>query len=135
MSDQVLDDDLDEDKKDQPTVKDVVADAKLWMGSYFSDKPYYCGGSIPHHILYNQKRINLVLDCTFDHAMDIAHEALEKNLTDEDWEYIDAGGVGPDIKSLISVLHSMSDEKVPQEYSPGMLVVYLELCMGLDVAY
>lgn len=148
IDDEVDDDDFDPKSKTalnkmlaeeggdgQPSRENVILFAKQWMASYFSDKPYYCGGSIPQHILFHPKRVNLVLDCTFDRAADIAYESLEKDLSDEDLEYIDAGGVGRDIKSLISMLHGMAHEGVPQELSNGMLVLYLELCMGANVAY
>lgn len=132
---QIFDEEEEDEKKKEPSRNEVIAFAKQWMESYFADKPYYCGGAIPPHILFHPKRIAIVLDCSFDLAADIAYDALEKNLTDEDLEYIEAGGVGPDIKQLISMLHNMAREGVPQELSNGMLIVYLELCMGADVAY
>lgn len=125
----------EEDGKGVLTRDGITSFAKQWMAAYFKDKPYYCGGSIPQHILFHPKRVNLVLDCTFDKAAEIAYESLEKDLTDEDLEYIEAGGVGRDIKMLISMLHGMAAEGVPQELSNGMLVLYLELCMGANVAY
>lgn len=117
------------------TVDEMIDFAKKVVLDYFEGRPYYCGGKIPPHILTARKRMDKVLDCTFDEAMDIAYEALEKELTVEDQEYIDAGGVSPDIKSLINVLHDMARHGVPQELSNGMLVIYIELCMGGDVVY
>lgn len=116
--------------------RDEITDfAKLAIQNYFANKPYYCGGPIPPHLLTARKRVDLVLDCTFDKAMTIAYEALEEGLTDDDYEYIDAGGVSPDIKNAISVLHGMARAGVPQELSNGMLILHLELVQGVDVVY
>ena len=109
-------------------VKGVIVD-------YFTGKSYYCGGEIPAHILLAKKRVNLVLDCTLDTAIEIAYEALEQDLTVEDDEYVSAGGVSPDIKTFINVLHNMAHSGIPQELSSGMLVLYLELCLGANVVY
>lgn len=127
----------DEEVKANPglTKEEIIALAKGHIGDYFKNKPFHCGGTIPSHLLFAKKRVNLVLDCTFDMAMDIADEALDSELTADDDEYIAAGGVCQDIRSVIDVLHDMAAHKVPQEFSNGMLVLYLELCMGANVVY
>jgi hypothetical protein len=131
--------DIDEEERQQKTsglTKDEIIDfAKSVIRNFFADKPYYCGGPIPQHLLTTKKRVDLVLDCTLDQAIDIAYEALEQDLTLEDEEYVAAGGVSPDIKTLIGVLHEMSRCGVPQELSNGMLVLYLEFCLGANVVY
>lgn len=130
--------DPDEEEKAEKAAMskdEIIGFARGVIKSYFADKSYYCGGEIPQHLLLSKKRVDLVLDCTFDKAMDIAYEALEEDLTADDEEYIAAGGVSPDIKKLIAVLHDMSHSGVPQELSNGMLVLYLEFVMGANVLY
>jgi len=121
--------------QDGMTVEEVIDFAKDVIRNYFADKRFYGGGKIPDHVLTAKKRVNLVLDCTFDMAMDIAYEALEQELTEDDHIMIKAGGVSPDIKDVISVLSDLSSRGVPQELSNGMLVLYLELVMGANVVY
>ena len=121
--------------QDGMAVEEVIDFAKGVIRSYFADKRYHCGGKIPDHILTAKKRVSLVLDCTFDMAMNIAYEALEEELTDADHAHIKAGGVSPDIKDVINVLSDLSSRSVPQELSNGMLVLYLELVMGANVVY
>lgn len=132
---------LDEEEKATAGLskEEIVAFAKSWMGNYFAKKPYYCGGEIPAHLLFAKKRVNLVLDCTFDMAIDIIDAALDKEsdkeLTAVEDEFIAAGGVSEDIKTLINVLQDLSRDKVPQELSNGMIVLYFEFCLGVDVVY
>ena len=131
-----FDPEVEEKQEKSGLSRDEIIDfAKGVINNYFSNKPYYCGGSIPAHLLLAKKRVNLVLDCTLDQAIDIAYDALEQDLTADDEEYIAAGGVGPDIKTLIGVLHDMSRNGVPQELSNGMLILYIELCLGANVVY
>ncbi len=126
----------EQEKKSSNLSKDeIIKFARDAILNYFDGRDYYCGGEIPHHLLVAKKRISLVLDCTFDEAMSVAYEAMEADLTSEDDEYIAAGGVSPDIKKLVDVLHEMARYGVPQELSNGMLILHLELCMGVDVVY
>lgn len=130
--------DLDEDEKAEKasvSKEEIISFAKGVIHTYFTGKSYYCGGEIPPHLLLSPKRVDLVLDCTFDRAISIAYEALEEDLTADDEEYVAAGGVSPDIKSLVTLLHDMSRHGVPQELSNGMLVLYLEFVMGANVVY
>jgi hypothetical protein len=135
VSSMIFEDEEEQSKTAGLTKEEIANFAKQVMTTFFAGKDYYCGGSIPQHLLLAKKRVALVLDCTLNRAIDICYEALEQQLTDEDHEYIESGGVSPDIKSLIAILHEMARAGVPQELSNGMLVIYLELCLGADVVY
>lgn len=117
------------------TADEIIAFAQNIIFDYFRDKKFHCGGPIPERMLQSPKRINLVLDCTFERALDIAYAALEEELSSEDHMLIAHGGVSPDIKVVVSIMDDLAYQGVPQELSSGLLVLFLELCAGVNVVY
>lgn len=117
------------------SVEEIIAFAQGTILEFFADKQYYCGGPIPEHMLRTSKRVNLVLDCTFDMAMDIVDEAMTCEMTEEIKDDIAAGGASPEVRQVIDILEELAHSGVPQELSNGMLILYLELCLGVDVSY
>lgn len=117
------------------TADQIIAFVYKITLDYFRDKKLHCGGPIPQPMLQSPKRINLVLDCTFERALDIAYAALEEELSLEDHMHIALGGVSPDIKLVVSIMEDLASQGVPQELSSGLLVLFLELCLGVNVVY
>lgn len=141
MEDDLLDSELDsgyEEEEPQLASKDdIVLDfdgnrektAKIFLDKFFASRSLHTGGSIPKQMLYNERRLNRVMNLTIMEALDLVYEAMgcvPPSIPLRDGEVTD------DIRQVISILHELAAAQVPQEFSGGMLCVYLELVEGVE---
>jgi hypothetical protein len=132
-----LDHEVDDFESHLATKDDIVLDfdkkrektAKIFLDKFFANECLHTGGPIPRQMLHNERRLKQVVNLSIMEALDLAYDAL--------------GHVGPvagsrecdvtdDIRLVISVIHKLAEARVPQEFSGGMLCVYLELVEGIE---
>lgn len=108
--------------------------AKQQILKFFSDKELHCGGKIPHSLLENSKRVNLVINLDLDSSIKLFYEFSEQSISDEDLAKSKrTGEVSWDIIAVNDALRILSQSGVPQQFAGGMLLIYLELVKGHDI--
>ena len=141
MDEDLLEADLDEQyEEEEPrlaTKNDIVLDfdknrektAKIFLDKFFANHSLHTGGPIPQQVLYAERRLNKVLNLSIMEALDLAYEAMGHVGTVAGSRECD---VTDDIRLVITTLHLLADARVPQEFSGGMLCLYLELVEGIE---
>lgn len=117
-------------------VNNVEEFAKSQMIKFFSDKELHCGGKIPHSLLENPKRINLVINLDLDSGIKIFYDYSEKIITEEELAKSKrTGEVSWDIILVNDILKTLAQSGVPQQFAGGMLLIYLELVKGYEIKF
>lgn len=115
-------------------VNNVEEFAKQQIVRFFSDKELHCGGKIPHSLLENSKRVNLVINLDLDSSIKIFYDFSEKSIPeDELLRSKRTGEVSWDIILINDTLKILAQSGVPQQFAGGMLLIYLELVKGYDI--
>jgi len=126
--------DLNEDILNSNFKGDILDVAKQYMVQFFQDKPMYCGGCVPRHLLHNPKRISKVVNTTVSDGIDQAYAALEKTLDPQELKRAaQYGTVTGDIILVNETLKMLARHGVPKCFAGGMMLMYLEFCEGVQV--
>lgn len=113
---------------------DAKALAKQYIEQFFKDKMLHCGGKIPSFLLFNERRISMVLNYDIITGVDRAYKYLEKELTLEEIEESKISGeVTYDIKVVTDILALLSSSGIPQQFAGGMMCLYLEFIEGVNI--
>jgi hypothetical protein len=126
--------DLDQDILNSNYMDDIIGVTKQYVESFFHDKPMYCGGAVPRHLLLSPQRISNVINTSMGEGIDRAYGALEKTIDPEDLRRAEQSGcVTEDVKLVREVLDMLAHHKVPKCFAAGMMLMYLEFCEGVPV--
>ena len=89
---------------------------------FFAQQKMYCGGSISPQILHSPVYLTQVLNTDISHGVDLAYEAIKRGapVTDEE------------IAVVLKTLDKLAQTGVPKEFAGGILLMYLELCEGVE---
>lgn len=129
-----------EEDVDEIQPDDVLQDSRelvvKWIDRFFSNKMFYCGGAIPKRFLHDPNKITMVLNFNIIKGVDRAYEVLEPLfLSQKEIEHSrKTGGVTKDIKMVTDIFRLFEQEKVPQQFFGGLLIMYLEYVEGIDFA-
>jgi len=112
--------------EDTSAEKQFAADlrglARQHVDGFFKNRPMHCGGRIPHSLLHNNRRLDLVLNTSIMDGVDIAYRSLS--------ECEDITG-NEDVKLVAGTLDTLAHSGVPQQFAGGLLLLYLEFCHGV----
>lgn len=110
--------------------------AKQQILKFFSGKELHCGGKIPHSLLENSKRVNMVVNLDLDSSINIFYNHSEGTMSQEELErYKKTGEVSWDIILVNDSLKLLAKSGVPQQFAGGMLLIYLELVKGYEIKF
>jgi hypothetical protein len=104
----------------QKQATDVV---KYHIDRFFKEYSLHTGGKIPKIMLYNNRRISMVLNYSMINGIDHAHKILHENEAVKNSDESAA--------TIIKILGLIAGSGVPQQFAGGMLCIYLELIEGL----
>jgi hypothetical protein len=100
-----------------------------YLQQFFKDKDFHCGGKISKAILNTDRNISIVANYDIINGVQKAYSSLEKHpLSSES-----LGEVTGDIRLVSSILQELARSSVPQQFAGGMMLLYLELIMGIDI--
>jgi hypothetical protein len=103
---------------------DVDGLVRFYIGRFFEDKMLHCGGKIPKSLLFNERRISMVLNYDICQGVDRAYKYLKNNTSD---------GFDDDIKMVTQILNLLARSGIPQQLAGGMLCLYLEFVEGVNI--
>ena len=125
-----------------------IITAKNYLAYFFSDKTMHCGGKIPKHFLFNERRVHTTVNIQLGPAVDKVYKALAKetdiipnelsfeDILDEESDDDDnSGTVTDDMKKVIELLEVFQCARIPQQFMGGFLMIYLELCEGIKIEF
>ena len=112
--------------------KDVLALSKHYIEQFFSDKMFYCGGTIPKYLLFSDSRVSMVLNYDITQGVKRAYKYLEP-FYGIDPKNKSSGESGEDILMVINILNMLEKAGVPQQFAGGMMCMYIELVEGIDI--
>lgn len=107
---------------------DVRELAIYYLDKFFEDKEWHAGGRIPKRYLYSDRYISMALNTGIMEGVDKAYEALEKCEIDN----VDSRLPG-DIRLVVNILDKLAAAGVPRPFAAGFLLIYLELCIGIEL--
>ncbi len=113
----------EEDTLDGDSVEMLIK----YFDEYFDNKEYYCGGEIPHNMIYNEENYRLVLNTSMEEGIDQMHFIFEQNPPPSDFSNI--LGWGP--SRISELLVECASKRIPKQFAPGLILIYLDVCEGL----
>ena len=99
---------------------------KNYLEAFFFNKDMYCGGPINAKTLCSQKIIRTIMDTDSESGCRRAYDAMSR----EDFKQKPKN---KDIWFVISIFKECAKIGIPKCFRPGFLLVYLELCEGIQV--
>jgi len=126
-----------ESHKKEEYYKQCMWDAKSYVhiciGVFFKDKAMYCGGPVPKRLLQSEDYMTLVLNTDVEYGAKTAYAALQRAEHQVTWETDDAVTVPREVKFVISILNHCKTLDIPKVFAPGLMLMYLEICEGVNV--
>ena len=108
---------------------DVDEFVKECIDVFFEDKEMHCGGKIPKRVLHSEANIELVKNMNIGDGARTAHKSLEQFDGIEHTNNND-GLISEDIKLMLDIL---CNYKIPKAFKAGIMIMYLELCKGVEI--
>lgn len=68
------------------------------------------------------------MNTTIDEGMEIAYAALDRCDIESPTKHIK-----PEVRLVMDIINECSDFGIPQPFVAGIIIIYLELCTGIDV--
>jgi hypothetical protein len=111
--------------------EDVNVLAKQYMAQFFKDKMLYCGGKVPHKMLFAERSLSMVLNYDIIKGVEKAYEILEPTVPFAESEAAKiSGDITSDIRLVNEILGLLAKSGVPQQFAGGMMILYLEFIEG-----
>lgn len=115
-------------------VDDVGQLAKYYIKLFFQDK-LRNGEPIPFSELFQEKYIKIVLNHDINSGMSVIYKMLNSVPSKDERYAVQRHGMLPsDVRYVISLLSQCAKAGVAQEFSVGIIIMYLELCEGKNLA-
>ncbi len=111
--------------------EDVQFLVKVYLAKFFEGREMHCGGKIPACLLYSARNISLVLNTCLEKGIQKAYRAIEiagSHMTEAPNDSV----VAEDVKLVIAAMRSCACKGIPQEWIPGIVLLYLEYCEGVE---
>lgn len=102
---------------------------KQYIEYFFKDKNFFCGGKIPKNILNTERNIYMVVNYDIIKSVQRAYSSLKDHEISKEC----LGEVTGDIRMVSSILEDLSRSNIPQQFAGGMMLLYLELVIGVDI--
>jgi hypothetical protein len=102
---------------------------RQYIEHFFQDKTFYCGGKIPKNILITDRNISIVANYDIIKGVQRAYSSLKEDPISLEC----LGEVTGDIRMVSSILDNLAKSSVPQQFAGGMMLLYLELVVGVDI--
>jgi len=111
--------------------KSVDGVAKEYIDIFFADKEWYVGGEIPTAVLHAPGFVQMVMEYDIAQGVDAAYDVMEKS---GQIEYDkDEDNVSPDVRIVIDCLKQASDRGIPKCFAAGLILMYIDICLGIKV--
>jgi len=102
------------------------------MQEFFEKKEYYCGGVIPHGILFSDENVRLVNEgISMEDGVQAMHDILDQNLCPDSCEFNLASGLSWQVQYIKQLLQDCASKRIPKIFAPGIILIYLDLCEGM----
>lgn len=105
-------------KRKKGTFQEIVKD-------FFQKYKYYCGGPIPEYMFDEIESLQFV---TIEQACDIVHSAISKSKSLARSKLTKYAAQ----KLLVKIIHKCENNLIPQEFAPGIILLYIELIEGCN---
>lgn len=100
-----------------------------YIQCFFKDKSFCCGGKIPKNILTTDRNISIVANYDIINGVQRAYSSLKEHPSFQE----SLGEVTGDIRLVSSILQELAKSNIPQQFAGGMMLLYLELIVGIDI--
>lgn len=105
--------------------------ALQWIQKFFAGREMYYGGPIPAQSLLTSKYIDFVLYVNLFVATTAVYLSME--VKDDLMSEESSSGVTDDMRWVVSFIHQATKLRVPPDFRGGLMLMYLELCEGIDI--
>lgn len=105
--------------------------AKRYILEFFADKEMHYGGRISESTLHAPGYLWWVLNLDISQGVVVAYDAIDRS-----GEYgtdCDGEDISDDVKLVIGIIHECSRKNIPKQFVAGIVLMYLELCLGISL--
>jgi len=110
-------------------VKLIKKAVKNYLEAFFFNRDMYCGGPINTKLLFSKKVMSTVMDTDSESGMRRAYLAMAR----DNFKQKKKNKETEDIWFVITLLKQCARLGIPKCFRPGFILVYLELCEGIQV--
>ncbi len=113
-----------------------------FIRKFFSDKEFFCGGSIPDRLMVSQENVELVEETSFADGAQLFHNNIDNAFSANDnfdlkinplkMPGISVLNAARDL--LLKIIEDMFHKGIPKPRTGGLLVLYLELVEGVKIS-
>lgn len=104
-----------------------------YMKLFFSTKQLHCGGPISDRILLSKRNMFLVLHCSLEFVVPHIYQAMAINGCVSECDDDDDEARRGDVEWVVAFLDRCGIERVPPKFIGGLMVMYMELCEGIEI--
>ena len=123
---------IDEEYYDQ-FLWDSMIYAKVCVDKFFEGKEMYGGGPVPQRLLRSPRYLSMVLNTDMIFGVPYAYTALAKAEHPATQRSSKLATVEKDVKLVISILNHCHTLGIPKEFACGLMLMYLEICEGVQI--
>lgn len=113
-------------------LENVYADLRelviFYLDMFFSGKKSKSGEAISPHLYRNEEVIDLIMNLSMSNGIDMIYSILKKKFKEKTTK----GKLPADIDYTINILRHCARMGIPRNYAPGIIIMYLKLCEGLN---
>jgi len=113
-------------------MEDFNVYAQTCIDKFFEGKEMHCGGRIPKKLLSSKNNVITIINSTVSEAAQVALKSL-KAQGEIECSSDNDGVVTEDIKLILAIQKHARKCNVPKEFSGGLLLLYLEICRGVEL--
>jgi hypothetical protein len=105
--------------------------ARTAIKIYFADKQFHCGGPIPRRCLDSERYLCWVLNPDLFAAVSTAFDALANAHHPSTTKTF--CGLPQDSRLVLAIMDGACRRGIGKDFAPGLMLIYLELCEGVEV--
>jgi hypothetical protein len=112
---------------------DLTCYAKNCIDKFFAGKEMYGGGPVPARLLCSPRYVSMVINTDVMTGVPCAYKAMKRAEHPLVQQRSQLTSVPKDVKLVISILNHCKQLEIPKQFACGLMLMYLEICEGVQV--
>ena len=106
-------------------LKNVQAVVTDCIDAFFKGRQLHCGGDIEEDVLHCPAYVSMVMNTDVSRGVDVVYDVMQRS----------RAAVSEETKQdfVIRLLDSCAPMGIPKCFSGGLMLMYMELCLGTDL--
>ncbi len=123
----------DAELNDSLFLDSIKISVKDHLDIFFASQEFHAGGKIPKRMLHCPRRLSMIFNIDISMAVEIAYRSMADTLTQQEIDLARRNSEATkDVILVNEILKRLARSGVPQQFSGGFLLLYLEFCEGIN---